>query len=95
MIATGLYQSPNIPEFSAAIPPGILQIHSMDYRNVNAPTEVVPQLRDAYEQEQITMLDLATAGIKTLIWVTGYNFDFSAVKLPVVDGDGYPVRSAV
>jgi putative flavoprotein involved in K+ transport len=55
-------------------------------------TEVVPQLRDGYEQEEIETLDLKSAGIKTVIWATGYDFDFSLVKLPVTDGDGYPLQ---
>jgi putative flavoprotein involved in K+ transport len=33
VIATGLYQSPRTPDFSAAIPAEILQIHSMEYKN--------------------------------------------------------------
>jgi putative flavoprotein involved in K+ transport len=33
VIATGLYQSPKVPAFSAAIPAEIPQIHSMEYRN--------------------------------------------------------------
>ena len=33
IIATGLYQSPKIPAFAAAIPADILQLHSMQYRN--------------------------------------------------------------
>lgn len=33
VIATGLYQSPRIPRFSADIAPNILQIHSSRYRN--------------------------------------------------------------
>ena len=33
VIATGLNQSPKIPRFSAGISPGILQMHSMHYRN--------------------------------------------------------------
>jgi putative flavoprotein involved in K+ transport len=36
VIATGLYQSPKIPTFGMAIPPSILQIHSMDYKNPSA-----------------------------------------------------------
>jgi putative flavoprotein involved in K+ transport len=36
VIATGLYQSPKIPTFGIAIPPSILQIHSMDYKNPSA-----------------------------------------------------------
>jgi putative flavoprotein involved in K+ transport len=59
---------------------------------LKAPTEVVPQLRDGYEQEQVTTLDMEAAGIRTVIWATGYNFDFSLVKLPVVDQDGYPIQ---
>ncbi|MCA9952520.1 MAG: hypothetical protein KDE48_22880, partial [Anaerolineales bacterium] len=31
-------------------------------------------------------------GITTIIWATGYTFDFSLVKLPVFDGDGYPIQ---
>jgi len=33
VIATGLYQSPKIPELSQRIPPEIVQIHSMEYKN--------------------------------------------------------------
>src|SRR6516165_8052622 len=35
VIATALYQSPKIPHFSTAIPADILQIHSMEYRNLS------------------------------------------------------------
>jgi putative flavoprotein involved in K+ transport len=57
-----------------------------------APPEDVPRLLYGYEQEQITKLDLNAAGVSTVIWATGYTFDFSLVKLPVVDSDGYPVQ---
>src|SRR5580692_12851402 len=33
VIATGLYQSPKIPPFSVEIPPSVLQLHSMEYKN--------------------------------------------------------------
>jgi putative flavoprotein involved in K+ transport len=39
-----------------------------------------------------TELNLKKSGISTVIWATGYAFDFSMVKLPVVDGDGYPIQ---
>jgi putative flavoprotein involved in K+ transport len=58
----------------------------------NGPPEVVPRLRDGYDQEEVGTLDLVAAGVKVVIWATGYNFDFSLVKLPVVDGDGYPIQ---
>src|SRR5215472_17211666 len=36
VIATGLYQSPKIPTLGITIPPSILQIHSMEYKNPSA-----------------------------------------------------------
>ena len=60
---------------------------------LNAPAEVVPQLRDGYEQQELDTLNLEAAGIKTVIWATGYKFDFSFVKLPVTDEDGYPIQT--
>ena len=60
---------------------------------LNAPAETVRQLRDGYGQEELDTLNLEAAGIKTVIWATGYKFDFSFVKLPVTDEDGYPVQT--
>lgn len=57
-----------------------------------APMESIPELRDGYEAELISELDLKSAGITSVIWATGYKFDFSMVKLPVFDEDGYPVQ---
>jgi putative flavoprotein involved in K+ transport len=57
-----------------------------------APMESIPELRDGYEAELISELDLKSAGITSVIWATGYKFDFSMVKLPVFDQDGYPVQ---
>jgi putative flavoprotein involved in K+ transport len=59
---------------------------------LNVPGETVPQLRDGYAQEVVTEVDLNASGISTVIWATGYTFDFSMVKMPVVDADGYPVQ---
>ena len=59
---------------------------------LTAPPQTVPQLRDGYEQEVITELNLEEAGISIIIWAIGYSFDFSMVKLPVVDADGYPLQ---
>jgi len=60
--------------------------------NLTALPERVLKLRDGYEQEIITELNLEKAGVSTIIWATGYSFDFSLVKLPVVDKDGYPLQ---
>jgi putative flavoprotein involved in K+ transport len=60
---------------------------------LNAPAQTVPQLRDGYAQDVITELDLKATGISSIIWATGYSFDFGLVKLPVVDSDGYPIQA--
>jgi putative flavoprotein involved in K+ transport len=59
---------------------------------LNLPPEALPELRDGYEAEEITELDLHSAGITTIIWSMGYNFDFKLVKLPIVDSDGFPIQ---
>lgn len=59
---------------------------------LEAPAEVLPRLRDGYNGEQLSELSLNDAHIKTVIWATGYSFDFSLVQLPVFDGDGYPIQ---
>lgn len=57
---------------------------------LSAPLETLPALRDGYAAEVISELDVDAAGIHTIIWAMGYDFDFSWVKLPVFDADGYP-----
>jgi putative flavoprotein involved in K+ transport len=59
---------------------------------LDAPEEQIPQLRDGYIADEPRELDLHAAGIKTIIWAAGYSFDFNLVRLPVTDGDGYPVQ---
>jgi putative flavoprotein involved in K+ transport len=60
---------------------------------LDAPSEDVPQMRDGYAQPAIEELDLRAAGISTIVWATGYAFDFSLVKLPVCDEDGIPIQT--
>ena len=56
------------------------------------PQEILPSLRDGFDAELLSEVDLGADGITNIIWATGYAFDFSFVKLPVLDGDGYPVQ---
>ncbi len=66
-----------------------------DYINQSglaAPEENVLQLRDGYQSKVIRELEVRSAGISAVIWAMGYAFDFSLVKLPVVDNDGYPIQ---
>jgi len=58
---------------------------------LEAPQESLPELRHGDDAEMITELDVNAAGIRSVIWAMGYTFDFSLVKLPVTDGDGFPI----
>jgi putative flavoprotein involved in K+ transport len=67
---------------------GYVQANGLD-----APAEELPRLRDGYAQRIIGELDLKAAGITTVIWAMGYTFDYGLVRLPVRDGDGYPIQT--
>ncbi len=58
----------------------------------DAPEETVPRHREGYETPIITELDVREAGITSVIWAGGYQFDFSWVHLPVLDDDGFPIQ---
>jgi putative flavoprotein involved in K+ transport len=60
---------------------------------LDAPEEELPQLRDGFAQPIREELDLHAAGITSIIWATGYRHDYGLVKLPVVDGDGFPIQN--
>ncbi len=49
------------------------------------PTTVDPPL------EKIRTLDLAAAGIGSIVWATGFAFDFSWIDFPITDDLGYPI----
>jgi putative flavoprotein involved in K+ transport len=52
-----------------------------------------PEGLDRYpEQDPPTGLDLRAAGISTIIWATGYRYDYSWIKLPVSGERGFPVQ---
>lgn len=59
---------------------------------LDVPIEELPELTDGFDMPEITEFDLQAAGIKTIIWASGYSFDFSLVHLPVFDSDGYPIQ---
>jgi putative flavoprotein involved in K+ transport len=64
----------------------------IEKKGLEIPEESLPQLRDGYELDEILSLDMKSAGISTVIWATGFRFDYSLVKLPVIDEDGYPIQ---
>ena len=52
------------------------------------PEEVAPV--DWQPEPEHTLFDLSGAGISTVIYATGFHFDFSWIDLPVFDERGYP-----
>jgi putative flavoprotein involved in K+ transport len=64
----------------------------IEKNGLDVPQETLPDLQDGYDAEQITELDVRSAGVTSVIWATGYGFDFSLVKLPVFESDGYPIQ---
>ena len=57
-----------------------------------APNETLPALCDGFAAPQLGEIDLAAADITSVIWATSYRFDFSIVRLPVLDTDGFPLQ---
>jgi putative flavoprotein involved in K+ transport len=66
---------------------------SIRENGLDAPGEEVRQLRDGFAQPIVEEVDLRAAGINSVIWAMGYTFDYSLVKLPVFDGDGFPMQT--
>jgi putative flavoprotein involved in K+ transport len=64
----------------------------IEARGLQVPDELLLRLTDEYDQEEIGELDLKREWITSVLWATGYSFDFSMVKLPVLDEDGYPIQ---
>jgi putative flavoprotein involved in K+ transport len=60
--------------------------------HLELPEENLPELRDGFDAPLIGKLSLEQAGITSVIWASGYDFDFSWVRLPVLDGIGYPIQ---
>jgi putative flavoprotein involved in K+ transport len=60
--------------------------------NLSFPEEALPRLTAGFDQPERDSLDLGQAGITSVIWATGYSSDFSMVRLPIFDADGYPVQ---
>jgi putative flavoprotein involved in K+ transport len=59
---------------------------------IDAPQETLPDLQDGYSTDVIEELDLKAANINTVIWAMGYTSDYSLVKLPLTDDDGFPIQ---
>ncbi|URN10621.1 hypothetical protein LUW74_18120 [Actinomadura madurae] len=56
---------------------------------IDAPLDDRPPA-DTFTPDTATELDLDAAGIRTVVWATGFGLDFSWVDVPVFDEWGYP-----
>jgi putative flavoprotein involved in K+ transport len=61
-------------------------------RGIDAPSEerYMPVWEPAEEPRQ---LELDEAGIRTVIWSTGFRTDYGWIEVPIFDGRGYPVHA--
>ena len=60
---------------------------------IDAPEEDVSPLRAGYDVPHIPKLDFADENITSVIWATGYRWDYSWIDFPVFDDAGYPVQN--
>jgi putative flavoprotein involved in K+ transport len=51
-----------------------------------------PLLRDGFATESVPELDLAAVGITSVVWATGYRYDFGPIRFPIFDQGGYPIQ---
>jgi putative flavoprotein involved in K+ transport len=76
-------------EFTQSVDQYIVQ------RSIDAPEEVWSDQRvgaTSIASSPIRELDLKAAGITSVIWATGYRYDFSWIKSPVLNANGIPVH---
>lgn len=65
----------------------------IEHQGLEAPVpERGEPLRDGYDVDPPSELDLAQQGIASIVWATGYRFDFRFVEAPILDDAGYPVQ---
>ena len=62
----------------------------IESEGLDIPTEKLPKLTAGFESSEILELNVRKEGITSVIWATGFSFDFSWINLPVFDEDGYP-----
>ena len=64
----------------------------IEANGISVPAETLPNLQDGYSAEGLTDLDLEAAHINSIVWAMGYKADYSLVKLPLTDDDGFPIQ---
>lgn len=93
-----VYLAPDLKETLARVDKSAAELkqkvdEAIEERGLDAlGPETEPEPQDGYHAEITRELDLNAEGIKTVVWATGYKFDFSWVRLPIFDEYGYPVQ---
>lgn len=64
--------------------------HGLKMPEDRAARDVLPDPRGL--AEPILRLDLRAAGVGTVVWATGYGFDFGWIDIPVLNARGEPVH---
>ncbi len=67
---------------------GMIDRHITEH-GIDVPLSDVEAI-DWAPEATTTRLDLAAAGISTIIWATGYHYDFSWIEADIFDDRGYP-----
>ena len=68
-----------------------IEKHGIDAPPPTAEDRAGGPPEDGAMPELLRELDLAGAGIASVVWATGYRYDFSWIEAPVLDEAGYPV----
>jgi putative flavoprotein involved in K+ transport len=82
----------NIDNFVAEVKGNIDKFIEQNNIEAELPS-AQPALKDGFASEMIEEMDLHSEGIRSIIWATGYKYDYSLAKFPVLDEDGYPLQS--
>ncbi|MBI5029217.1 MAG: NAD(P)-binding domain-containing protein [Chloroflexi bacterium] len=64
----------------------------IEKNGIAAPLETLPVLRDGFESPVLRELNLRDAQITSIIWATGFGFDFSWIQSAALDDDGFPIQ---
>jgi putative flavoprotein involved in K+ transport len=56
-----------------------------------SPAELDGEPKPGWRAPAIEQLDLDAANITSVVWATGFRFDFSWIEVPVLDSFGYPL----
>jgi putative flavoprotein involved in K+ transport len=75
-----------IDEFKRSVDKYIAE-HNLAMPAESRATSIPPRITPSFEK-----LDIQTAGITSVIWATGYRYDFKWVHCPVLDASGTPIH---